>query len=351
MNKSESWKTFGRLLLDKYMVYVAFAVLLVVFAVLLFDDGFLDPRNMLSIARVTATISIMAIAAVFVLSVGEIDLSVGAIVALSAVVGALTVPNFGWVGGAIAGILVGVVFGLVNGFITTKLRVPSFLVTLGMMQVISGLARTISDLQVIPITNRTFRDVFGGGSIGPIESIFIWTIGILVIGHIVYRKTPFGKWVLATGGNRLAAQYTGIKTDRVRITAMVIGSVGASIAGMLQAGRLGGARYDFGSSDLLIVLAAVVIGGTSMFGGRGSVIGAVIGSLLIGSLTNGLILMNTSVSNQMIAQGAIIVLAVCLSSREALVGLDSRRPSWLKIKFGRKLVPETALASKLENQR
>jgi ribose transport system permease protein len=117
---------------------------------------------------------------------------------------------------------------------------------------------------------------------------------------------------------------------------MVIGSVGASIAGLLQAGRLGGARYDFGSSDLLIVLAAVVIGGTSMFGGRGSVIGAVVGSLLIGSLTNGLILMNTSVSNQMIAQGAIIVLAVCLSSREALSGLDSRKPSWWRVRAARK---------------
>ena len=313
------------------MVYIAFVALLLVFAVLLFDDGFLDGRNLLSIARVTATISIMAIAAVFVLSVGEIDLSIGSVVALSAVVSAMTLPNYGIVVAALAGIGSGLAVGFVNGIIITKLKVPSFLVTLGMMQIVSGLSRTISNLQVIPITDRVYLDVFGQGKIGPVESIFVWTLLVLVIGHLVYRKTPFGRHVLATGGNRLAATYSGIKTDRVRIGAMMIGSLGASIAGLLQAGRLGGARYDFGSNDLLIVLAAVVIGGTSMFGGKGSVIGAVIGSLLIGSLTNGLILMNTSVSNQMIAQGAIIVLAVCLSSREALAGVDARRrPRWLR---------------------
>lgn len=328
MSSRTKLRQIGRAILDKYMVYIAFLALLIVFAILLFDDGFLNGGNLLSIARVTATISIMAIATVFVLSVGEIDLSIGSVVALSAVVSAMTLPSFGVLAAALAGTMSGIIVGLINGFIITKLSVPSFLVTLGMSQVVAGLARTISNLQVIPITNRTFLDVFGQGKVGPIESIFIWTVGVLVIGQLVYRKTAFGRHALATGGNRLAATYSGIKTDRVRIGAMVIGSVGAAIAGMLQAGRLGGARYDFGTSDLLIVLAAVVIGGTSMFGGRGSVIGAVIGSLLIGSLTNGLILMNTSVSNQMIAQGAIIILAVCLSSREALVGVDSRRPRW-----------------------
>jgi len=320
-----TWQSIVRRTLEKYMIYIAFAALLAVFAVLLFDDGFLDPRNLLSIGRVTATISIMAIASVFVLSVGYIDLSIGSVVALSAVVSAKATQEYGWVAGVLAGLLVGLVVGLVNGVIATKLRVPSFLVTLGMMQIVSGTARSVSDLQVVPITDRTFLDLFGQGKVGPIESIYIWTVVVLVIGHLLYRKTTFGRHVLATGGNRLAAQYSGIRTDRVRIQAMVIGSVGAALAGLLQAGRLGGARYDFGNSDLLIVLAAVVIGGTSMFGGKGSVVGAVIGSLLIGSLTNGLILMNTSVSNQMIAQGAIIVIAVSLGSREAASGVGVRR--------------------------
>lgn len=315
----------SRKILDEYMVHLAFVGILVFFAIVLSDRGFLAPANLMSIGRVTATISIMAIAGVFVLSVGEIDLSIGAVVALSAVVSAKVIATGGLVPGIAAGLAVGLLVGLVNGLITTKVGVPSFLVTLGMMQVLSGLARSISDLKALPIADQTFRSVFGQGRIGPIEVIYVWTIGVLIIGHLLYRKTPFGRHVLATGGNRLAAQYSGIRTDRIRIQALMIGSLGASVAGLLQAGRLGGARYDFGESELLIVLAAIVIGGTSMFGGKGSVIGAIVGSLLIGSLTNGLILMNISVSNQKIAQGAIIILAVCLGAREG------RKRGW----FGR----------------
>lgn len=310
-------KAIGHRLINEYMVYLAFFAILVFFAISLRDRGFLSPNNLMSIGRVTATISIMAIAAVFVLSVGEIDLSIGSVVALSAVVSVKVLQSGGFVLGVLAGLGVGVAVGLVNGFITTKFRVPSFLVTLGMMQVAAGLARSLSDLKALPIGNDTFRSVFGQGKIGPFEVIYLWTLGTLVVGHLLYRKTPFGRRLLATGGNRLAAKYSGVQTDRVRITAIVIGSLGAALAGLLQAGRLGGARYDFGSTELMIVLAAVVIGGTSMFGGKGSVVGAIIGSLLIGSLTNGLILMNISVSNQMIAQGAIIILAVSLSAGEA----------------------------------
>ncbi|HUR16897.1 MAG TPA: ABC transporter permease [Candidatus Limnocylindrales bacterium] len=299
------------------IVYLGFVLIVVFFSIVLRDKGFLTPDNLLNILRQTTFVSIMAIGMTFALSAGEIDLSIGSTVALSALVTAVFLRDFGIVLAIPVGLVVGLVIGLINGVITTKLRIPSFLVTLGMLGIISGLARQLTNLQSVPVTDDLYTYVFGSGSMGPVPTLIIWTALILFVGHIVYRRTTFGRQVLATGGNRTAARYSGIATDRIRIAVLVISSVTAAFAGMLFAGRLHGARYTLGEEELLTVIAAVVIGGTSLFGGRGSVIGAVIGSLIMGVLTNGLILMGLTVSEQMIARGAIIILAVALSLREA----------------------------------
>lgn len=305
---------------QSYAVYIAFVAILVFFAVDLRGQGFTSSTNVLNIGRSTATTSVMAVATVFVLSAAEIDLSIGSTVALAAVSSALVTQHHGAVAGVIAGLLVGVAVGLFNGVIVTALRLPSFLVTLGTQMIGAGLARSISNLQAVPVSSRGYIRLLGGGSYGGIETVYLWTAAVVILGHIVYRLTPFGRAVLATGGSRVAARFSGVRTARVKILVFVLSGAAAAGAGMLDTGRLGGARYDFGSSDLLIVLAAVVIGGTSLFGGKGSVIGALIGSLLIGALTNGLILMNISVSNQMVAQGAVIILAVALGSRAPNTG-------------------------------
>jgi ribose transport system permease protein len=216
-----------------------------------------------------------------------------------------------------AGLGVGLAIGMVNGVVTTKIRIPSFLVTLGTFSIISGIARAVTDLQAVPILNNAYNSSFGSGNIGSISTLFLWTGGALLVGHVVYRHTRFGRHLLATGGNKQAAIEVGIRTNRIKVLALVIAAVCASIAGMLYAGRLHGARYTFGEDDLLTVIAAVVIGGTSLFGGRGSITGAVVGSLLLGVLNNGLILMGLDVPQQMEAQGVIILLAVALSLREA----------------------------------
>jgi ribose transport system permease protein len=252
----------------------------------------------------------------FALSAGEIDLSIGSIVALAALVTAVILRDVGLAAAIPAGLAVGLIVGLINGLLTTKLRIPSFLVTLGMLGIVSGLARGLTNLQAVPVTNEFYTFVFGSGDIGPVPTLAVWTLAILAVAHIAYRKTTFGREVLATGGNRVAARYSGIHTDRIRIAVLVISAVSAAFAGMLFAGRLHGARYTLGEAELLTVIAAVVIGGTSLFGGRGSVVGAVIGSLIMGILTNGLILMGLSVNEQMIARGVIIILAVALSLRE-----------------------------------
>lgn len=300
-----------------YAVYLGLVLVIACFAVALPNSAFLSQGNFEGILRAGAITIIMAVGVVFVLSAAEMDLSIGSILALAAITSAKVMDSHGPVAGALGGVAVGGCAGLVNGLLTTKLRVPSFLVTLGMMQVLSGLARSISDLQAIPVSSDGFQKVFGQGHIGPLSSLFLWTAGAVLVGHLLLRNTPFGRHVLATGGNRNAAEFSGLRTDGVRIKVLVISGLAAGLAGVISTGQLGSARYDLGANDLLTVLAAVVIGGTSLFGGRGSVIGAVAGALLIVTLENGLILANISPSDQLTAQGVIIIAAIALSVREA----------------------------------
>ena len=304
--------------LRDYVVYLSFFVILIFFAFTLRDRGFLTGDNLMNILRQTAMVSVMAVGMTFTITAGEIDLSIGSTVALAALVAGVVLRTQGIVVAVIAALAVGLVVGLINGIITAKVRIPAFLVTLGISGVISGLARTITNLTAVPIVNEKFNFIFGSGNIGPISTLFLWTIAVALIGHIMLRHLPFGRMVTATGGNRAAARYSGVRTDNIRIAVLVISSVTAALAGLLYAGRLHGARYTLGETDLMTVIAAVIIGGTSFSGGKGSVIGAIIGSLVMGMLNNGLLLMGLSVSEQMIARGIIIVLAVSLSLREEL---------------------------------
>jgi len=302
------------------IVYVGFVGIFLFFAITLRDSGFLTVDNQLNILRQTAFVSVMAFGTTFALSAGEIDLSIGSVVALSAMVTAVLLRDASAVVAVPAGLAVGVVVGLANGLLTTRLRVPSFLITLGMAGIVGGLSRWITSLQPVPVRDDWFTFVFGSGNLGPFPMLFVWTIAVLLVAHVVYRKTTFGRRVLATGGNRVAARYSGVNTQRVRVLALVICSVTASLAGLLYVGRLHSARYTLGETDLLTVIAAAVIGGTSMAGGRGSIVGALLGSLVMGVLNNGLILMGFSVTEQDIARGVIIIVAVALSLREAPEG-------------------------------
>jgi ribose transport system permease protein len=299
-----------------YVVYVGFVLILVFFAITLRDDGFMTSDNMLNILRQTAPITVMAVGMVFVLSAGEIDLSIGSIVALSALVTGVLLRDHGFLAGVLGGLGVGVAVGLVNGLFVTRLRLPSFLVTLATMGLIAGLARTVTDLQSVPVTNETFVNVFGSGEVFGVASLILWSLVIVVVGHVVLRYRRFGAHALATGDNEQGARNAGIKTARVKVGVLMLSATAASFAGMLYAGRLEGARYTLGEADLMTVIAAVIIGGTRLFGGVGSVVGALIGSLIMGMLNNGLILMGLSVSDQMIARGVILLLAISLTLRE-----------------------------------
>jgi len=301
---------------SRYIVYVGFLLILAAFSIVLKDDGFLTARNLLNIVQQTAPVTVMAVGMVFVLTAGEIDLSIGSIVAISALLAAMTLRTEPWFIGAAAGLAAGTAIGSVNGALVAYLKLPSFLVTLATMGLLAGVARWLTNLQSVPITNATFNNLFGAGSLGSVPSLVIWTVFVVAVGHFVYRESRFGAHVHAIGDNAGAARGVGIRVSRVRFAVIVLSAVMAALAGLLYAGRLHGARYTLGETDLLTVIAAVIVGGTRLTGGMGSIPGALIGSLLMGMLNNGLILMGLDVSGQMMVRGLIILTAIALTLRE-----------------------------------
>ncbi|SFP07829.1 ribose transport system permease protein [Cohaesibacter marisflavi] len=303
----ESWR--------QAVIYLGFAVLFIIFSITLRDQGFLDINNLLNIVRQTAIIAIMAVAMTFVLAAGEIDLSVGSLAGLSSVVTAMVLRDYGLVAGIFAGLCIGSLAGVVNGFLTTKIGIPSFLVTLAAMGICTGTSMWISHTASIPILNQTYAFLFGGGDIGPFPILLFWMAIIGVTGHVALKHNTFGRRVLATGGNETAAQYSGINTKVIKARVMLMSSMAAGLAGMLYAGRLQSGRFQFGEGDEMSVIAAAVLGGTGLAGGHGTVVGSIIGAIMIGMINNGLTLHGLEYSQQLVARGAIIVLAVALSKK------------------------------------
>ena len=311
INNNNNNNLLRKIDISNYMVYIIFALTMLIFVIWL-GGTFFTVTNILNITRQTAMVSVMAVAMTFVIASGNIDLSIGSTVALTALVSALVLQNTGnIILAALAGFSIGIVIGFINGFLITKVGIPSFLATLGMGGVVKGTAMWVTGTAAVPVTNSTFVSLFGMGNLfGIIPTLLIWTIVIMLIGHYVLHNTGFGKKVLAVGGNAISARYTGIKNDRVTTKVLILSSMSAVLAGLLYSGRMQAARYTFGEGDELTVIAAVILGGTSMAGGKGSVIGAVVGSLLMGMINNGLIIGGLNVSQQVIIRGAIIILAV-----------------------------------------
>jgi ribose transport system permease protein len=308
--------TLGRIDWRRYVIYIGFVIVFLFFAILLGGQGFLSANNLLNIVRQTATVTVIAVAMTFVIACAEIDLSVGSVAGLSSVCAAMAVSHWGLLPGILAGLLVGVVVGSVNGGLVSLLGIPSFLVTLGMLGIAAGMAQWVTNSAPQPILNDAFNLFFGSGNIGPIPGLLVWTAVFVVVGAIVLNKTRFGRQVLATGGNRTAAEFTGVNTKKIKFMVLLISGVVASIAGMLYAGRLQSGRFQWGTGDELSAIAAVILGGTSLFGGFGSVIGTLFGALLIGLINNGLILAGLDVSQQQVIRGVIIILAVALARKK-----------------------------------
>lgn len=301
--------------ISKFTVYIVLVVVFIFFSIVLRDKGFMSSSNLLNVLRQTAMVSVMAVGGVFVLGAGQIDLTVGSNAAMSAMLASLTLQATNSI---ILALIVGIAFGIgvgaVNGLLVTKLKLPSFLATLGMMQVVRGAAMWITNTAAVPITNMRFNKIFGTGYIGPVSVLIIWTIVFYVVAFVVFNKTPFGRYTLATGGNEQAAGYSGIKVNKIKMYIFMISGALSAFAGIMYAGRMQSGRYSFGDGDEMSVIAAVVLGGAAMSGGTGSIVGAFAGSLLMGIISNALVLAGLSSAQQKLINGAIIIFAVALSN-------------------------------------
>jgi ribose transport system permease protein len=300
------------------ILFAALLITVAIFGVLLRDEGFFTVDNLLNIVRLSATITVMAVATVFVISAGEIDLSIASVIPVAALIAAvLMAAHWPFLLAALVAIAFGAAVGLVNGVITVGFGIPSFVVTLGMLGILQGLSQMITHTVTISISDAAFLFWFGVGQIGPIPILDIWSLAAFIVGAVVLSWTALGRRVLATGANRNAARFSGIRTGRIRVGVMVFSAIAGAIAGLLYDGQFGAAEFTTGQGDLLTVIAAAIIGGTLLAGGKGSVLGAVVGSLLMALLNNALILINLGAPEQLIVRGIIIVIAVMVSSRQA----------------------------------
>jgi ribose/xylose/arabinose/galactoside ABC-type transport system permease subunit len=298
-----------------YGIVIAFLLLCVALAVL--TPTFLTSGNLLNVGRQVSIVAILAAGQTFVILTAGIDLSVGSVLALAGAVAAGVSASFGWGPGIVAGLLVGGGAGLLNGLAITLLLVPDFVATLAMLSIARGATLIYTNGQPISVADGAMR-FLGAGTIGPIPVPIVVTLIVFAVAIVVLRSMTFGRYVYATGGNRRAAAFSGIDTNRVRVLVYVASGLLAGIAGVVLTGRLATADPQAGVGYELDAIAAVVLGGTSLFGGEGSVARTLLGALILGVLSNGMNLLDVSPFYQEVVKGVVIVIAVALGNLEQL---------------------------------
>lgn len=299
-------------------------ILLVIFVAMSFaSSGFLTVDNILNILRNIAMQGIIAFGMTMVIIAGEIDLSVGSTVALS---GVTTGATTGWlvnngimpieqavIVGMIVSLVLAGLIGLFNGFILTKYKVPSFIITLAMLNVVYGVAAVMSG--GFPVTTLpSWYNVLGSGEILSIPVPAIILLVIFAIIFVVMNYTKFGRSVYAVGGNPESARLSGINVTRVKIICMVVVQLLAALSGILLSSQVMSGAFSFGKGWELIVISAVIIGGTSLFGGIGKVWGTFVGLVFLGVLINAMTILNVNEYVQYIVRGCLILIAVLITT-------------------------------------
>lgn len=291
---------------------------LIILSLLLWSqqDVFMSSNNWLNIARQASFNAILGIGMTFVILTGGIDLSVGSIVAVTSVVGGLLIIDQGWSmwPAVIAMLVAGALCGLCNGAIITLGRIPPFIVTLGTMQIFRGVALQLTDGQPIFDITKVQPDfeIWGTRNIVGIPSPVIITAIVFVIGFLILRYTRLGLYTYAIGGNEQATRFSGVNINGYKLAVYTLMGLASGIAGVMLTSRLNSAQPNVANGAELDAIAAVVIGGTSLFGGAGTIIGTIIGALLMAVIRNGLTLMHVTAFYQQIVIGAVIIIAVLI---------------------------------------
>lgn len=303
-------KTVGRIGIHNVSLILALLVLVAVFGSLR-GDVFFSTRNLVNMGMGIAILGVLAISQTAVIVSGGLDISVGSIVGLSTVAVASAIQATEMAGfGIAAGLIVGALAGLVNGVIITYGRVNAVIVTLGTMAIFRGIAFIISNGQSISIFNDSFRLIGIGRFLGVPFPIWI-LIGTAVVFQIFLAKSIIGRNFYAIGGNPIVAKFAGIKLNRYRVGIYVMSGAVAGIGGILLAARTGSGQPVSGSQGLeLEAITAAFLGGCAMQGGKGTVVGALLGVAIIGILNNGMILTSVPTFYQLLAKGSLLILAV-----------------------------------------
>lgn len=282
---------------------------------------FLSTQNLLNVLQQASFVGIIALAMSFVIIAGEIDISVGSAMAFaSALLGVLVVEQ-GWSVPAAAAVvlLAGAVVGLLVGLVRVLFHVPSFIVTLALFSMLRGLAQMLTDAVPVRITSEGFGAWGNGDLLGvPVPAVIM--LVFLVVTWFVLGRTTFGKSVFAVGGNAEAARLSGIDVARIRITVFVLTGVAAALAGTLVSAQLSSGDSTIGAGAEFTAISAVIIGGASLAGGRGSVVGTFLGVLFLGMLGNGMVLLDLSSYAQGVASGLIVLVAVLISTQRGRLG-------------------------------
>ena len=315
-----------RMLLLRLRAYIALIVLAVVFAAM--TPAFLTTGNLVILTKQVAINAILGIGMTYVILGGGIDLSVGSIVGLCGMVAGwlinegLILPMFGvavffdvWIVMLLT-LLVGVAVGITNGLMVTRLAVPPFIATLGMLYVARGAALLLSGGATFPnlvghesLGNTGFPELGSGELLGLPYPIWLM-VGLAALGTFVARKTPFGRQIYAVGGNEKAAALAGVRVARIKLITYTISGFCAAVVGLIITSQLVAAHPATGGTFELNAIAVVVLGGTSLMGGRGTIGGTIIGAFVIGVLFNGMVLLGVSEFWQTVIKGAVIVVAV-----------------------------------------
>lgn len=298
------------------LAFGTLVVLLIFFSIA--SPNFFTFSNIATVLLSTAVIGILALGTTFVIITGGIDLSIGTGMALCAVMTGVFITNMGlpiWLG-VIGGIGTGVLMGLINGVNVTFLRLPPFIATLAMMMIAGGLALVISGVAPIYFSSSapSFKLIALGTIVPGIPNAVLVTALLAIVAFLVLNKTLLGRYTFAIGSNEEATRLSGVNTRRWTIFVYMFAGAFTGVAGIIIASRLDSAQPQIGMGYELQAIAAVIIGGTSLLGGRGSIIGTVIGALIMSVLVNGLRIMSIQTEWQNVVVGIVVLLAVFLDS-------------------------------------
>jgi ribose/xylose/arabinose/galactoside ABC-type transport system permease subunit len=298
---------------QRLVPFIALAALILVYSILA-PLRFPTAMNAQYILIQSVAIMVVAFGSTLIVISGSIDLSVGSVAALSGMSGALVANQHGAVFGILAAVATGAIAGLINGAGLAYLKIPSFIMTLGMLSIARGITLVISETQPVTVPETW-------NWMGDTPGIYLVALFVLMACVLLYQRTSFGRYIAALGGSERVAAMAGVPVKKIKLLVFTLGGVCAAMGGLVLSARVGAATPTAGTGMELVVIAAVVLGGTPLTGGVGSLVNTAVGALIITILLNGLVILGVGAELQIIAQGVVLVVAVLISLDRRKIGI------------------------------